>query len=94
MLVSIFNPPSTEFRSFSMQKEFCLVIEVSIIDDPEDRYSRTMTSLKNAIIPSFLTGNFDKLNSFFFQPEYMSPEERAERLKDAMPCHNYKAISN
>ena len=48
-----------------MQKEFCLVIEVSIIDDPEDRYSRTMTSLKNAIIPSFLTGNFDKLNSFF-----------------------------
>ena len=66
MLVSIFNPPITEFRSFSMQKEFCLVIEVSIIDDPEDRYSRTMTSLKNAIIPSFLTGNFDKRNSFFF----------------------------
>ena len=62
MLVSIFNPPITEFRSFSMQKEFCLVIEVSIIDDPEDRYSRTMTSLKNAIIPSFLTGNFDKRN--------------------------------
>ena len=24
------------------------------------------------------------------QPEHMSPEERAERIKGAMPCHNYK----
>ena len=33
-----------------------------------------------------------KKNDDTFQPEHLSPENLAERLDEAMPCHNYQVL--
>ena len=33
-----------------------------------------------------------KNNDDIFQPEHLSPENLAERLDEAMPCHNYQVL--
>ena len=35
-----------------------------------------------------------KNNDDTFQPEHLSPENLAERLDEAMPCHNYQVLHN
>ena len=37
---------------------------------------------------------WNKQLKYFSQPEHLSPENLAERLEEAMPCHNYKVSSN
>jgi len=70
-----------------------VVIKVLFIDEAPDPNISTFRPLDQHVGSNKMyNGNgYMGCNGYVpCQPEHMSPEERAERLKDAMPCHNYK----
>merc|ERR1739848_483712 len=74
---------------------FCVVFKVMLIDGPVDPNISTFRPLQQMVKSNEMySGNgYLPCNGYVpCQPYHMSPEHKAERLEDAMPCHDYKGF--